>query len=88
MPSNVYLPSDLHYHEDLEREREETRYELALKRITVDEVLSEVDSLIARESGFRKHPLHALATCCTTAGFGAVASAPPWPSTSPPCTKS
>ena len=47
---------------DLEAELVDERYARALKRITVDEVLSEVDSLIARESGFRKHPLHALAT--------------------------
>jgi len=55
-----YLPYPADY--DLEAELADERYARALKRITVDEVLSEVDSLIARESGFRKHPLHALAT--------------------------
>ena len=46
---------------DLEAELVDERYARALKRITVDEVLSEVDSLIASESDPRKHPLYALA---------------------------
>jgi hypothetical protein len=68
MPSNVYLPSDLHYHEDLEREREETRYELALKRLTVSDVLATVDDMVQSESDMRKHPLHALARHCLRNG--------------------
>ncbi len=62
MPSNVYLPSDLHYHEDLEREREETRYELALKRLTVSDVLATVDDMVQSEPDMRRHPLYVLAT--------------------------
>ncbi len=61
MPSHVYLPSDLHYHEDLEREREETRYELALKRLTVSDVLATVDDMVQSEPDMRKHPLYTLA---------------------------
>ena len=62
MPSNLYLPSDLHYHEDLEREREETRYELALKRLTVSDVLATVDDMVQSEPDMRRHPLYVLAT--------------------------
>jgi hypothetical protein len=61
MPSNLYLPSDLLYHEDLEREREETRYELALKRLTVSDVLATVDDMVQSEPDMRKHPLYTLA---------------------------
>jgi hypothetical protein len=61
MPSNVYLPHDLHYHEDLEAERADECYRLALTRITVSDVLSEVDHLIAEEPDTRKHPLYHLA---------------------------
>jgi hypothetical protein len=61
MPSNIVLPDDLRYHEDLEAELANERYELALKRITVGDVLSEVDSLIASQSDERKHPLYTLA---------------------------
>jgi hypothetical protein len=46
---------------DLEAELADERYARALKRITVDEVLSEVHSLLASEGDLRKHPLYALA---------------------------
>ncbi len=61
MPSNIVLPDDIHYHEDLEREREETRYELALKRLTVSDVLATVDDMVQSESDLRRHPLYTLA---------------------------
>ena len=46
---------------DLEAELADERYERALRRITVDEVLAGVDTLIASESDARKHPLYTLA---------------------------
>ena len=61
MPSNIYLPDDVHYHEDLEREREETRYELALKRLTVSDVLATVDDMVQSQPDMRRHPLYVLA---------------------------
>ena len=61
MPSHLYMPYDVRYHEDLEREREETRYELALRRITVDEVIAGVEDVIAQQPDTRKHPLFTLA---------------------------
>jgi hypothetical protein len=68
MPSDLYLPDDPSYHEDLEAERHHQRYELALNRITVSDLLSEVDHLIAEEYDERKHPLHALAKHCLRHG--------------------
>jgi hypothetical protein len=61
MPSNIVLPDDPRYHEDLEAERADRRYELALKRLTVSDVISEVDALIRDEIDERKHPLYTLA---------------------------
>jgi hypothetical protein len=62
MPSNLVLPDDVNYHCDLEAELAEERYERALRRITVDEVLAGVDNLIAQQPDPRKHPLYTLAT--------------------------
>jgi hypothetical protein len=61
MPSNIYLPDDVHYHEDLEWEREETRYEPELKRITVSDILATVDDMVQSEPDMKKHPLYVLA---------------------------
>ena len=61
MPSNLVLPDDVHYHCDLEAELAEERYERALRRITVDEVLAEVDDFIAQQPDPRGHPLYTLA---------------------------
>jgi hypothetical protein len=49
------------YDEDLEAELADARYARALKRISVSDVLSEVDHLIAEEYDERKHPLYAMA---------------------------
>jgi hypothetical protein len=68
MPSDIVMPDDLHYHEDLERERMEARYELARRRLTVSDVLSEVDHLIADQPDERRHPLFALARHCLRSG--------------------
>jgi hypothetical protein len=68
MPSHTVLPDDLRFHEDIESERYHQRYELALKRITAGDVLSEVDHLIDEESDERKHPLYALAKHCLSHG--------------------
>jgi hypothetical protein len=68
MPSNIVIPDDPHYHDDLEAELEHERYELARKRITVSDLLSEVDSLIAAEPDDRKHPLFRLALYCLRNG--------------------
>ena len=46
---------------DVEAELADRRYAQALKRVTVSDVLSEVDHLIAEELDERKHPLYALA---------------------------
>ena len=54
-----YLPYPADY--DLEAELADERYERALRRITVDEVLAGVDHLIAQQSDPRKHPLFTLA---------------------------
>jgi hypothetical protein len=59
MQSQLPYPTSHDY--DLEAERADQRYERALKRITVDEVLAGVDDLIAQQSDPRKHPLYTLA---------------------------
>jgi hypothetical protein len=46
---------------DVEAELADKRYAQALRRVTVSDVLSEVDHLIAEEHDERKHPLYALA---------------------------
>jgi hypothetical protein len=61
MPSYIVDPPEPRYHEDLEAERYYQRYELARNRVTVSDVLSEVDHLIADEHDERKHPLYTLA---------------------------
>src|SRR5918992_2193043 len=60
MPSNIVLPDDPHYHEDLEAERHQQRYELALQRLTVSDVLSVLDDMVRAEPDERKHPLYHL----------------------------
>jgi hypothetical protein len=57
MPSNVYLPDDLHYHDDLEAELYDRRYNMALQRLTVSDVLSVLDDMVRNEADERKHPL-------------------------------
>lgn len=61
MPSNIVLPDDPRYHEDLEAERADECYSLALKRITVSDVLATVDDMVQSEPDMRKHPLYTLA---------------------------
>ena len=56
------LPYPTSHDDDLEAELADQRYERALKRITIDELLSEVHRLIASEGDVRKDPLYALAT--------------------------
>ena len=50
------------YDEDLEAERADERYQLALKRLTVSDVLATVDDMVQSEPDMRKHPLYTLAT--------------------------
>jgi hypothetical protein len=61
MPSNIVLPDDIHYHADLESELADERYERALRRITVDEVLATVDDIVSHEFDSKRHPLYHLA---------------------------
>ena len=68
MPSNIYLPYDVSYHEDLEAERAYERRELARRRITVSDLLSEINSLLADEADDRKHPIYHLALHCLRNG--------------------
>jgi hypothetical protein len=49
------------YDEDIEAERADERYEMALKRITVSDVLATVDDMVQSEPDMRKHPLYTLA---------------------------
>jgi hypothetical protein len=55
------LPYPTSHDDDLEAEIADERYERALRRITVDEVLSTLDDLIAQQPDPRKHPLYSLA---------------------------
>jgi hypothetical protein len=61
MPSHIVLPDDPRYHEDLEAELANERYDRALKRITVSDVLATVDDMVQSESDMRRHPLYTLA---------------------------
>jgi hypothetical protein len=56
------------YDEDVEAELADARYHLALKRLTVSDVLATVDSLIASQSDERAHPLYHLAKHALTCG--------------------
>ena len=56
------------YAEDLEAELADARYRLALKRITVSDILATVDDMVQSEPDMRKHPLHALARHCLRNG--------------------
>jgi hypothetical protein len=60
MPSNIVLPDDPRYHEDLEAELYEARYTAALQRLTVSDVLSVIDDAIRTEPDERRHPLYHL----------------------------
>ncbi|MDQ3830378.1 MAG: hypothetical protein M3361_13980 [Candidatus Tectomicrobia bacterium] len=59
MQSQLLYPAS--YDIDTEAELADKRYEEALKRVTVGDVLSEVDHLIAEQPDERKHPLYHLA---------------------------
>ena len=59
MATSLNYPSS--YDIDTEAELADKRYRSALARITVGDVLSEVDHVIAEEHDERKHPLYALA---------------------------
>lgn len=61
--STVHFPDDfdLNYHQDLAQDLAWRRAELALKSLTISDVLAEVDSLIASEPAEEQHPLYALA---------------------------
>jgi hypothetical protein len=61
MPSNIVLPDDPSYHDDLAAELANERYDRALKRITVSDVLATVDDMVTSEPDMRKHPLYTLA---------------------------
>jgi hypothetical protein len=68
MPSNIVLPDDPRYHEDLEAELANERYDRALRRITVSDVLATVDDMVQSEADMRRHPLHALVRHCLRNG--------------------
>jgi hypothetical protein len=55
------LPYPASYDIDTEAELADARYRSALARVTVGDVLSEVEHVIAEEPDERKHPLYALA---------------------------
>jgi hypothetical protein len=61
MPSNIVLPDDPRYHDDLEAELADERYQLALKRITVGDILATVDDMVQSQADMRLHPLYTLA---------------------------
>jgi hypothetical protein len=46
---------------DLDAERADARYDAALQRLTVSDVLATVDGLLSAEPDERKHPLYHLA---------------------------
>jgi hypothetical protein len=50
------------YDEDLEAELADERYNRALQRVTVSDVLATVDDMVQSEPDMRKHPLYTLAT--------------------------
>ncbi len=54
-----HLPYPANY--DLEAELADERYERALKRITMSDVLATVDDMVQSEPDMRKHPLYTLA---------------------------
>jgi hypothetical protein len=56
------------YDEDLEAELADARYNRALKRLTVSDILATVDDMVQSEPDMRKHPLHALARHCLRNG--------------------
>jgi hypothetical protein len=60
MPSHIVDPDERYYHEDHEAERHHQRYELALGRLTISDVLATVDDMVQSEPDMRKHPLHHL----------------------------
>jgi hypothetical protein len=60
MPSDLYLPDDLGYHSDLEAELHHERYQAALQRLTISDVLATVDDMVQSEPDMRKHPLYHL----------------------------
>jgi hypothetical protein len=57
MPSQA-IPT--RYEDDLESEIQGRRYDMALSRITVSDVLSVIDDMVRTEPDERKHPLFAL----------------------------
>jgi hypothetical protein len=68
MPSEIVEYGEADFHDDLEYERAMARYKLARQRLTVSDVLSEVDRLIATEPDERRHPLFALTRHCLRSG--------------------
>jgi hypothetical protein len=50
------------YDEDLEAELADERYNRALKRLTVSDILATVDDMVQSEPDMRRHPLYVLAT--------------------------
>ena len=53
---------------DVDAELADERYERARRRLTVSDVLSEVNRLISEEPDDRRHPLYALARHCLRSG--------------------
>jgi hypothetical protein len=56
------------YEDDLESEIQGRRYDMALQRLTVSDVLATVDDMVQSEGDLRRHPLHALARHCLRNG--------------------
>jgi UTP:GlnB (protein PII) uridylyltransferase len=56
------------YDEDLEAELEDERYQRALRRLTVSDVLATVDDLIAQRADEHRHPLYSLTKAVLTHG--------------------
>jgi hypothetical protein len=57
MPSQA-IPT--RHEDDLESELQSRRYDMALRRLTVSDVLSVIDDMVRTEADERKHPLFAL----------------------------
>jgi hypothetical protein len=61
MPSEIIEYGEASFHQDWQLDLEEERYNLALKRLTVSDVLATVDDMVQSESDMRRHPLYTLA---------------------------
>lgn len=57
MSSHIVDPAEQDYHADRELELQHQRYEQALGRLTVSDILATVDDMVTSEPDMRRHPL-------------------------------